>query len=997
MNRHESLAARHPGRFGRNVALLAFCLSGIGLPGCQKQPAARPPSLVDAKAALAQGEFLRAEQLALQIPAESADRTGALAVAGEAANKDGRVDAAVLHYHALAKRQREFRESPLGLFYAAESLRGVGRLTDAEFDYRQFLNFAPNHTLTHERLAFLASVSGRRLDAVAHYFKLIQSGTATVSELVSLADLDRPLEQRPYLEECAKQQPDDSLVRLGLAAQSFWEGETLSALEQLQRVIAATPASLAGQAMLGELLVNQSDEQFLAWHRRLPANAEEDPDIHYVRGLWARKHNQPPIAARCFGEAIRLAPIHRRAMFQLGQVLRSLQHPASEPIEARSKQLIELTQHLDQVLRTKSQQEEPFRRVALLLEQMGRIWEAGAWGVIARKQFPQAAWPHELLARVAKQLHNDLPLVLPQEDLSQRFDLSSFPDFSTMPAPQHHDSYSPARGTAAIRFEEPDQGPDFTYDNGHDPATPGARMFEQTGGGVAVLDYDLDGWPDLLFPQGGVWKTGKGEPEPPGLLTDRLYRNLEGQQAIDVTAAVGLIDRGFGQGATIGDYDNDGFPDVYVANVGRNQLHHNNGDGTFSDITAAAGIASTDWTTSCLIVDLNADGNPDLYDVNYVVGPQVYERICQGKGCSPSVFAGAPDRLLLSRGDGTFEMVAPLTPEVDGKGLGIVAFDLHERGRPSLFIANDQVPNFLLRNQPTAEPHNIRLHDEAFVSGVAFNQDGLAMASMGIAADDVDDDGRIDFYVSTYKDESSMLLLQDSSGLFVDSATTAGLRAVTWPFVGWGTQFLDADRDGHPDIVAVNGHVDDYRSEGGEYHMRPQFFRNVGFGRFEEKISTDVGTFFEKKRLGRGLSRLDWNRDGLMDFVVSNMNEPVSLVINTTQGAGHFVGVRLTARHGARDAIGAVIEVRAGQHSWKKQLMAGDGYMASNERWIQFGLGDATSIDEIIVHWPSGSTSTVQAVSADTTVQFIESTTRAIQRTGPDASRMISVATGRDP
>src|SRR5262249_6694562 len=157
--------------------------------------------------------------------------------------------------------------------------------------------------------------------------------------------------------------------------------------------------------------------------------------------------------------------------------------------------------------------------------------------------------------------------------------------------------------------------------------------------------------------------------------------------------------------------------------------------------------------------------------------------------------------------------------------------------------------------------HNISLVDEAFVSGVAFNQDGLAMASMGIAADDVDGDGRMDFYVSTYKDESSMLLLPGSSGLFVDGGATSGLRAAPWPFVGCGTQFRDADRDGHPDLIGVNGHVDDYRDEGGEYHMRPQFFRNLGSGRFEERLSADAGSFFEKKRLGRGLSRLDWNRD----------------------------------------------------------------------------------------------------------------------------------------
>ena len=267
----------------------------------------------------------------------------------------------------------------------------------------------------------------------------------------------------------------------------------------------------------------------------------------------------------------------------------------------------------------------------------------------------------------------------------------------------------------------------------------------------------------------------------------------------------------------------------------------------------------------------------------------------------------------------------------------------------------------------------MRLEDEAFIRGVAYNQDGLAMASMGIAADDIDGDGRLDFYVTTFKDESSMLFLQDSPGLFVDSATTAGFRSATMPFVGWGTQCLDSDRDGFPDIVGVNGHIDDYRDEGGEFHMRPQFFR-----------------------LGRGLSRLDWNRDGLMDFAVSNVGHRASLVMNVTQGAGHFINVRLTALQGGRDAIGSSIEVHTPDRTWKKQLVAGDGYMASNERLVQFGLGDATTVHKLIVHWPSGTTSTLRDLPADMTIELIESTPHGILRSGPEESEVVEVITGRD-
>ena len=978
--------------------VLTFVVIGIGFTLSTRRTTVLPvPKLSDAKAELSQGDYDRAERIAIDIVSMGSNQIQALAVAGEAAAKAGRIDAAVKHYEILAERQIKFKEPPLGLYYAAETYRDAGRLNDAQALYQRFLTFSPNHVLTHERLAFLMNVSGRRLESLPHFFSLVRSGKAEVHELVLFADLDRPNEQLQFLNDCEKKSPGDQVVQLGLAANALWDGRPDEALIRLKESLSAFPNLIAGQAMLGELLVSSSDEQFVKWYRGLPSNANRDPDIQYVLGLWSRKHNRTQMAARCFWESLRDLPTSRRATTQLGQQLRLLGYPNFEVIENRSKQQTELTQLIDQVLRTNSQRVEPIKDAAILLEQMGRLWEAAAWGLVAERQFPDATWPRELFTRVAGQLDEKLPLVVDRENLALRFDLSAFPRFDPSFIP-HSESVAglAANKNSQIRFEESEHGPDFTYFNSSDPATPGARMFEQTGGGVAVLDYDRDNWPDLFFPQGTIWRTGQTVPEPSLSLTDRLFRNLDGHEARDVTQSAGLVDQGYGQGAAVGDFDNDGFPDLYVANIGRNQLLHNNGDGTFSDVTDTAGLTSKDWTTSCVVVDLNADGHPDLYDVNYVTGPHVYEIICQGRACSPKVFEGVPDRLLLSRGDGSFELITPDPRESKGKGLGIIAFHLLERGRPSLFISNDQVPNFLLHNHATIDPPNMRLEDEAFIRGVAYNQDGLAMASMGIAADDIDGDGRLDFYVTTFKDESSMLFLQDSPGLFVDSATTAGFRSATMPFVGWGTQCLDSDRDGFPDIVGVNGHIDDYRDEGGEFHMRPQFFRNLGTSRFTEMLAPEIGSFFSQKRLGRGLSRLDWNRDGLMDFAVSNVGHRASLVMNVTQGAGHFINVRLTALQGGRDAIGSSIEVHTPDRTWKKQLVAGDGYMASNERLVQFGLGDATTVHKLIVHWPSGTTSTLRDLPADMTIELIESTPHGILRSGPEESEVVEVITGRD-
>ena len=993
MSAHQIAAMRKGRRWGRAFVAAFALVSALVLLFLASR---KPRSLVvatlsDAKAALADHEYDRAEKIATALVDDGTHLTDALAIAGEAAAKAGRLDAAIRHFQSLAQHQSRLRSPPLGLYFAGEACLSGGRLTEAEAFFYKFLSAAPGHLLTREKLAFLASVSGRRHESSPHYFFLVKSGRAEVHELVLFADLSRPNEQGPFLRDCDQKAPGDQLVQFGLANTAFEEGETDDAFARLETILSHSPQFLAGQAMLGELLVNQSDADFFEWHRQLPRDAETEPEIHYVRGLWARKSRESKVAARCFWETLRRVPTDRRATMLLGQQLRILNDPRFKVVENRAKQAIQLTQLLDQVL--KKNTKESYQEVALLLEQMGRLWEAAAWGLAAERQFSNVPWARDIFSRVADQLTENLPLVTNAENLAVQLDLSDFPPFQSISTgiPEKASNAKTSRSTRVL-FEEATDGPDFVYRNSADPATPGARMFEQTGGCVAVIDYDCDHWPDLFFSQGGEWRTGRSRPDFPPSDSDRLFRNVDGGEAIDVTLLAGLVDRGFGQGASTGDFDNDGFPDLYVANIGQNQLLQNNGDGTFSDHTEGAGLTAADWTTSCVMVDLNGDGYPDLFDVNYVTGEHVFEMICQGKACSPKVFAGAPDRLILSHGDGTFETTTPFPNEVNGKGLGVVAFELLDRGRPCLLIANDQVPNFLLVNRPAAQDDQIVLEDEALALGAAYNEDGLAMASMGIAADDLDGDGRIDFFISTFKDESSVLLFQDTAGLFVDRAKSAGLRSSTIPFVGWGTQCLDSELDGHSDIVVVNGHIDDYRAEGGEFHMRPQFFHNRGTGRFEEKMASDVGPFFEKKRLGRGLSRLDWNRDGLMDFAVSNIGERASLVMNKSTGTGHFVSVRLTARHGSRDAVGSQIEVQTSDRSWRKQLVAGDGYMASNERVVQFGVAEATKVHQLTVDWPSGSKTVLRNIPVDVTLELCEGSSTGVLRHSPVESEMIPVA-----
>ena len=255
---------------------------------------------------------------------------------------------------------------------------------------------------------------------------------------------------------------------------------------------------------------------------------------------------------------------------------------------------------------------------------------------------------------------------------------------------------------------------------------------------------------------------------------------------------------------------------------------------------------------------------------------------------------------------------------------------------------------------------------------------------MGTAADDVDDNGLIDFFVTNFKDESNTLYLQITDGLFQDMSRTAGLDAAGIPFVGWGTQFIDAELDGDLDLVVANGHIDDYRDENGEFQMRPQLFRNQGNTQFLEVTPDEAGDYFEKKFLGRGLAKLDWNQDGLMDFAVSNIGSLASLVTNTTENPGHFINIQVHATTSSRDAFFTQVEVRTDQQHWTRQLLAGNGYHASNERLLQFGLGSIVDVKSVRVRWPSGAETLVESPDVDCTLELVEGKRQGVLRKNGD-------------
>lgn len=939
----------------------------------------------DAKRALVRGEYARAEGLGRRLMARSGRASAGRLIVGEAASLQGRYEEALDHLREIPDDK-----SPLavaGRFAAGEILSTrLFRLSEAIDAYRQALEIDPQHVPSHERLSYLLGVAGLAWDAQPHRMALLEHDRFEGVHLILLALGNTAAENPQAIRRFAESTADDALAQCGMARAEIRDNRMDAARMRLERALADRPEVCEAQAWLGSLLLQTATQaEYLAWEARLPAAADHHPEIWFVRGLRAQSQKDLPAAVRCFAEAVERDPNHQAANYQLGQTLIALGLPEQAGSFVTRARLLG-----DLIVAAKTWQisegVSAAEHALQLTQKLGLSWEAWGWQRLSadRAHIALPPFPVESLANAAPREHSGAMDHWRSSRRPRDFSVAWYLDVAKypLPIPSKPATDTSAVGGAplvaqgAIQFRD-DAGPagiDLTFVNGSRPETAGEYMYEFSGGGVAVVDYDGDNWPDFYLTQGSDWP-----PDPRQRRhLDRLYRNLGDGRFADVTARAGIVEECFSQGAAVGDFDNDGFPDVYVGNIGENRLWHNNGDGTFTDVTRSAAVAGSRWTTSCLMADLNHDALPDLVAVNYVEGGELFERPCLLKDgsprlCTPHEFPAAEDELYLNLGDGTFrDISAQAGFEVpDGKGLGVVAADFDGSGKISLFVANDAVPNFLFVNQ--ASPGAFPAFGEfGFVSGLAVDANGLAQASMGVACGDANGDGRLDLFVTNFYRESNTLYVQQAGLTFVDATRTAHLHDPSYEMLGFGTQFLDADLDGLLDLVVTNGHVGNLEQHGVPYRMPTQVFRNVGGGRFVEIAAPRLGPFFERPHLGRGLARLDWNRDGREDFAVSHLEEPVALLTNTTPTAAHFLTVHLRGVQSGRDAIGTTVNIRCGKFNLTRQLTAGDGYQASNERQLVFGLGSHEQVDAIEIRWPSGQVQNLPGASADCTVLCIE-------------------------
>ncbi len=492
-------------------------------------------------------------------------------------------------------------------------------------------------------------------------------------------------------------------------------------------------------------------------------------------------------------------------------------------------------------------------------------------------------------------------------------------------------------------------------------------IVETLGSGVGLIDFDNDGWLDIYLVNGSTYEAETGKAAPPHAA---LFRNNHDGTFTNVAAAAGVQNDRWGTGVAVADFDNDGWPDLFVSNFGANRLYRNNHDGTFTDVAKKAGVALGNWSTGATWGDYDNDGRLDLFVPGYVhYDPQhplsqttddkASVSFCQFRGvhvmCGPRGLPGEPDHLFHNNGDGTFTDVSEKAGVSDKKthyyGLASLFVDVNNDGKVDLLVANDSTPNYLYLNKGDGT-----FEDASFASGYAFNESGRETASMGIAVGDTTHRGLLDVFNTTFSDDYKPFYRNEGDGNFTDVSYQMKIAEPTIPFLGWGTAFFDYDNDGWLDLMFVNGHVypqADQHPWGTSFMQRPFLFHSQA-GRMVAAPAVE-GTGLAELHSARGMAYGDLFNDGKLDVVVNNLNSPPSLLRNVSRDTNHWIALKLVGgERSPKDATGSVVYLTVGAVRQRSDVISGGSFASSSDKRIHFGLGKATKVDDVEVHWPSG-------------------------------------------
>jgi len=867
----------------------------------------------------------------------------------------GRPDAALAAWEQVqpsspfasrAAGQRAMASIDAGQFTRAEEILQAARRHETGTDALGLL----------KTLADLYQIEGRTDEmrrSIIESWQYSDSPAAVVRQLSRLDILPMPLGTiRQTLEKTAS---DDDRVWLGRANLATTTGRLDLAAQLLDACLVRRPDDpVVWRARLE--LAQAAGDIAAAWRalEHLPASGVSDVEASRMRGWLAARQSDVPAERAALSAVAERDPGDTAALDRLA-VLAAGAGDDQEVARIRSRraEVTAVRERYRAVLRDDSTSGDP-AELARLAQLLGRTIEARGWallrdGKLGRPGPSRAALFPEGQPGVSRSETTPPGRTFADLCADRRRDApkSAIAGFTAGVVPQFVDAAESA-------------GLHFVHDNGMSSLK---RPPETMSGGIALLDYDGDGWLDVYAVQGGPLP-----PSPNPSCQDRLFRNRGNGTFEDVSNRAGLsrFSGGYGHGVAVGDYDNDGHPDLFVTRWRSYALLRNRGDGAFEDVTVKAGLAGDrDWPTSAAWADLDGDGDLDLYVCHYLAFDLKNERVCASaksrvnQYCSPRDFEALPDHVFRNDG-GRFVDVTKDSGFVDpdGRGLGVLAAHLDDDDLIDVYVANDMSANYLFRNLG-----GFQFEETALAAGAAANSSGGFQSGMGVACGDLDGDGRPDLAVTNYYGESTTFFRNLGRGLFSDDTAVIGLAAPTRCLLGFGIAFLDANNDGWLDLLSANGHVNDHRPVY-PWRMPTQLLMGGPDGRLKEP-SPDAGSPFRLLHLGRGLAAGDLDNDGRIDAVVQSQNEPLAYLQNRTAGGGHWLILQLEGVRSNRDAVGARVALVAGGRRRVAQRTGGGSYQSAGDPRLHFGLGDSARVERLEVRWPSGRVDSYQGLRAD--------------------------------
>jgi tetratricopeptide (TPR) repeat protein len=848
----------------------------------------------------------RAEALAAfeQVPAASRFATRAAFFQVEAAVAAGRLSEAEARLRAV--RAVEPRSMP-----ASQWLERVYRI-EARFDEVR--------RLLLERLTFRPDNPAAVLRALWR----LDRGTVPLASIAAGLDM------------VARARPDDARVALGKARLALLSGRTDEAETWLRRCPDGPDDAGVQRAWLDWGAATDRADVVIGRLERLgPAELLREEE-HRWRVWLSRRLGDSDRERQALESWLEDDPGQTRALERLADLaIARGDRPAAERLRAAKSRIDRALVVYDRALQADRAVAGPAERaeMARLAREAGRPIDAGAWSA-------RDAGAESLARLVGRELGT-----------VGRDRVAWADEWGTAVGPRTADPALPPAIT--FRDDAPGAGLAFTFDSGQ---TPLHQMPEPLGGGVGLIDYDGDGWLDVYCVQGGRFPPPEGAEA--RAFQDRLFRNRRDATFEDVTEATGLarLPGGYGYGVAVGDYDDDGHPDLFVTRWRSCTLYRNRGDGTFEDATERAGLSGDPaWPTSAAFADLDGDGDLDLYVCRYLRWDERNPKVCRDAqtsayiSCSPRDQPALTDLLLRNDG-GRFvdvtEAAGLARIDADGRGLGVLAAHLDDDRRIDLFVANDMTANFLLRDRGT-----LQYEDDAPAAGVAGSADGGYRAGMGVACGDLNGDGRPELAVTNFYGEGTTLYQALGQGLYADRSTATGVAAPSRYRLGFGAVIADFNNDRRNDLLTANGHLDQIPDI--PYKMPLQLFAGQADGTLRD-VTDRAGEAARRPRLGRGLALGDLDNDGRLDAVVIDQNAPVALLRNTSEGAGHWVTLALQATATNRDAVGAVVALVAGGGRQVDQRIGGGSYLSASDPRLHFGLGGAERVESVEVTWPSG-------------------------------------------